>query len=83
MNDCTEHGYESADIVNVVVEKTKLYRDNLALKRTPIELNATSAYTLCSLLAAAGKNAINVLDFGGAAGAPTSWHAQYWHPLAG
>jgi len=69
LNDCTEHGYENADIVNVVVEKTKRYRDNLSLNTTPVQLNATSAYSLCALLAASGQNQINVLDFGGAAGA--------------
>lgn len=69
LNDCTEHGYENADIVNVVVEKTKRYRDNLASNTTPVQLNATSAYSLCSLLAASGQYEINVLDFGGAAGA--------------
>lgn len=69
LNDCTEHGYENADIVNVVVEKTKRYRDNLLLKTPSVQLNATSAYSLCSLLAACGREEINVLDFGGAAGA--------------
>lgn len=69
LNDCTERGYENADIVSVVVEKTKRYRDNLSEKTTPVQLNATSAYSLCSLLAAFGQDEINVLDFGGAAGA--------------
>jgi putative methyltransferase (TIGR04325 family) len=69
LNYCTEHGYENAAIVNVVVEKTKTFRDNFALNTTPVHLNATSAYSLCSLLATSGQNEINVLDFGGAAGA--------------
>jgi putative methyltransferase (TIGR04325 family) len=69
LNDCTEHGYENADIVNVVVEKTKRYRDSLSLNTAPVQLNATNAYSLCSFLAASGQNEINVLDFGGAAGA--------------
>jgi putative methyltransferase (TIGR04325 family) len=69
VDDCTEHGYENTDIVNVVVEKTKRYRDSLSLNKAPVQLNATSAYSLCSLLVASGQNEINVLDFGGAAGA--------------
>lgn len=69
LNHCTEHGYENADIVNVVVEKTKTFRDNFALNTASVHLNATSAYSLCSLLATSGQNEINVLDFGRAAGA--------------
>ena len=69
--DCTEHGYENVDIVNVVVEKTKRYRDTLVQMGEPLHLNATSAYSLCSLLASieSGSREINVLDFGGASGA--------------
>jgi hypothetical protein len=52
LSHCSEHGYENADIVSVVVEKTKRYRDSLTAKASPVQLNATSAYSLCSLLAA-------------------------------
>lgn len=69
LNDCTKSGYENNDIVNVVVEKTKRYRDELSEKTAPVQLGATSAYSLCSLLASFGHQEINVLDFGGAAGA--------------
>ena len=69
LNNCTERGYENADIVNVVVEKTKRYRDDLFQKSLPVQLNVTSAYSLCALLASIEPKEINVLDFGGAAGA--------------
>jgi putative methyltransferase (TIGR04325 family) len=70
LNDCTERGYENSDIVKVVVEKTKNYRDRLVRGDNPVELNSTSAYGLCSLLSSiALRDEVNVLDFGGAAGA--------------
>lgn len=69
LSDCTERSYENADIVTVVVEKTKRYRDNLFEKKTPVQLPTTSAYSLCALLGSYGQNELNVLDFGGAAGA--------------
>ena len=69
LNDCTESGYENASIVNVVVEKTKRYRDDLFEKKMPVQMNATVAYSLCSLLASIESKEIKVLDFGGAAGA--------------
>lgn len=69
LSDCTRDGYENTDIVNVVVEKTKRYRDGLSAKNSPVQLKANDAYSLCSLLAAWGSDEINVLDFGGAAGA--------------
>jgi putative methyltransferase (TIGR04325 family) len=67
--DCSEHGYENADIVNIVVEKTRRYRDSLFKAAMPVQINATSGYSLCSLLASMESTEISVLDFGGAAGA--------------
>lgn len=67
--DCTEYGYENIDIVNVVVEKTKRYRDSIFQKRETFHLSATSAYSLCSLLVSIESQEINVIDFGGACGA--------------
>jgi putative methyltransferase (TIGR04325 family) len=67
--DCTERGYENVDIVNVVLEKTKRYRDSVFQKREPLHLSATSAYSLCSLLGFIESQEINVIDFGGACGA--------------
>lgn len=66
--DCHKDAYENADIVKVVVAKTQRYRDDLFNAIIPVSLNATSAYSLCALLAAFGEQEINVLDFGGAAG---------------
>ena len=63
---CTEHGYENVGIVNVVLEKTKRYRESVS--GGAIHLNATSAYSLCSLLASIDSQEINVIDFGGACG---------------
>jgi putative methyltransferase (TIGR04325 family) len=54
-------GYEAADLVAVVVAKTKAYVP-------PYDLTAAQAFSLGALSAASG-NPIRVLDFGGAAGA--------------
>jgi putative methyltransferase (TIGR04325 family) len=69
MDDCSVHGYQNSDIVKVVVAKTIMYRDRLQRKENPIQLNPTNAYSLLSLLCLCQKKEINVLDFGGAAGA--------------
>ena len=65
---CTQNGYGNSDIVNVVLEKTKLYQKKLLAGETN-HINATSAYSLCSLLASIDSQELNVLDFGGACGA--------------
>lgn len=66
---CSEKGYENDEIVNVVLEKTKRYRDRIARRSEVLQVNATNAYSLCSILATLGPNEINVIDFGGACGA--------------
>jgi putative methyltransferase (TIGR04325 family) len=67
--DCTERGYENEDIVNVVLQKTKKYRDEILSEATPTHLSPTSAYSLCSLLTSIEAPEIRVIDFGGACGA--------------
>jgi putative methyltransferase (TIGR04325 family) len=68
--DCTVDGYENNAIVDVVVEKTVRYRNELLASKAPLQIDATSAYTVCSILASIGSSRqIKVLDFGGAAGA--------------
>lgn len=69
MADCSKYGYENSELIDVIVEKTRRYRDTLWEAATPIQLNTTLAYSLCSLLAPPSPMEINVLDFGGAAGA--------------
>jgi putative methyltransferase (TIGR04325 family) len=70
MVHCSERGYQNNDIVNVVVEKTLRYRNDLLESTVPVHIDVTSAYSLCSVLAAMESLwEINVLDFGGAAGA--------------
>lgn len=69
MKVCTRNGYENIDIVQVVLEKTKAYRDGLMRKSAPIQVNPSSAYSLCSVLMSTRAPEIRVLDFGGACGA--------------
>jgi putative methyltransferase (TIGR04325 family) len=66
--DCPEHGHENEDIVNVVLHKTKKYRDGI-LSGGPIHLSPTNAYSLCSILTSIGERELHVLDFGAACGA--------------
>ncbi|MEB3242859.1 MAG: methyltransferase, TIGR04325 family [Cyanobacteriota bacterium] len=68
--DCSADGYENHDVVDVVVQKTLCYRKHQLASSQPVPIDATSAYSLFALLLAAeGKSQINVIDFGGAAGA--------------
>lgn len=54
----------------MVVRKTLRYRDELLEASTPAPVDATSAYSLFALLLSAeAQGQINVIDFGGAAGA--------------
>jgi putative methyltransferase (TIGR04325 family) len=68
MEDCDPRGYQESDIVNAVIEKTKIYRDEL-LRRRPIRLGVAHSLIICSIY---GQNSISndvkILDFGGAAG---------------
>jgi hypothetical protein len=47
--DCPEHGYENEDIANVVLHKTKKYRDDI-LSGGPVHLSTPDAYSLWSIL---------------------------------
>lgn len=68
--DCSQDGYENRRVVEVVVQKTLRYKQQLLSSSGPASLDAVSAYTLFALLLAAGaRERIHVLDFGGAAGA--------------
>ena len=69
MGACSTRGYENADIVDVVVEKTKRYRDSILETTTSVQCGASTAYSLCSVLASFQSSGVHVLDFGGAAGA--------------
>lgn len=64
-------GYEEDDLVNVVYEKTRRYRDILITQRPLVsEINSLRTYTSVGLsLAIARKKELNVIDFGGACGA--------------
>lgn len=66
---CSEGAYENSDIVRVVLEKTRIYRDRLASRSEPLSLQPQAAFGLCALAAAAGPHPLRVLDFGGACGA--------------
>lgn len=68
--DCSLNGYENHDLVEVVVSKTLRYREQLLQASKPAPVDATSATSLFALLLSAeAKGEINVIDFGGAAGA--------------
>lgn len=65
----TESGYENSDLVRLIVAKTERYRADLATAGAPIQLGATAAYSLAALLTSGDRDPIQVIDFGGAAGA--------------
>jgi len=70
---CRGRGYEEAELVRVICEKTKAYRDEVA-RRPVLSVSSTDAY---SLLAAAycaerrpdAQPTLTIVDFGGACGA--------------
>ena len=67
---CSKDGYENHEVVEVVTQKTLYYRDELSQRDKPTPINATNAYSLIGLLLSiAREERIQVLDFGGAAGA--------------
>lgn len=67
---CSKDGYENQEVVEVVTLKTLRYRNELNQTEKPTSVNTTNAYSLVGLLLSVGReNQINVLDFGGAAGA--------------
>ncbi|MDQ5987594.1 MAG: hypothetical protein CSYNP_03339 [Syntrophus sp. SKADARSKE-3] len=66
--DVCKSGYEEDDIVNVVYEKTRLYRDLLLIQH-PFVSDITSLRTLVGLNLAIRGRELNVIDFGGACGA--------------
>jgi putative methyltransferase (TIGR04325 family) len=70
LSDCSKLGYEDSDLVNVVVEKTRIFRNEIDENKIPLFINSTNAFSLCSILATLDtRMQVNVLDFGGAAGA--------------
>jgi putative methyltransferase (TIGR04325 family) len=59
--------YEENDLVNVVYEKTRLYRDSLLIQH-PFVSEITSLRTLIGLSLCIRNNELSVIDFGGACG---------------
>ena len=60
--------YEENDLVNVVYEKTRLYRDSLLVQH-PFVSDITSLRILIGLSLSIRNSELNVIDFGGACGA--------------
>jgi putative methyltransferase (TIGR04325 family) len=60
-------GYEENDLVSVVYEKTRLYRDTLLVQR-PFVPEITFFRTLIGLSLAVRGNELKVIDFGGGCG---------------
>jgi putative methyltransferase (TIGR04325 family) len=61
-------GYEEDDLINVVYEKTRIYRDSFLTQR-PLVSEINSLRTMAGLSLATRNNELNVIDFGGACGA--------------
>jgi len=71
---CTTDAYEEAELVEVILKKTKRFSENL--KSGTIDIWETSAYSLLSVINPIienQSNIVNVLDFGGACG------SHYFH----
>jgi putative methyltransferase (TIGR04325 family) len=67
--ECTQFAYESKELVDVIVDKTKTYIDKL--DQGAFHLSPTNSYTLSSIfwiLSQSKAQEITVLDFGGACG---------------
>lgn len=71
---CTTDTYEEKELIEVIFNKTKRFKENLKSEIIPI--SETAAYSLLSVInpiIESKGNKINVLDFGGACG------AHYFH----
>jgi putative methyltransferase (TIGR04325 family) len=64
LSEC-QNGYESNDLVEVVVEKNKRFRDSIENNPT---LDLGMLRTLIGVGLVSGKNTLSVIDFGGAGG---------------
>ena len=68
---CVGFGYEEEELVEVVFQKTKNYRDQIAAQ-SPLEVGGSDIQTLLGVtlaLEANQGNQLRVIDFGGACGA--------------
>lgn len=61
-------GYEDDELVNIVFEKTLIYRD-VVLHETPFTTDISSLRTIIGLSIASRQKKLSVIDFGGACGA--------------
>jgi putative methyltransferase (TIGR04325 family) len=68
LKDATPYGYEDKELVNIILEKTKLYQKKLA-ESTSVNIDFKTANLLLSLFYTYQSQTIHVLDFGGACGA--------------
>ena len=72
-----DSGYEETDLVEVVYEKTRVYRDRL-MQQKPFVAEAGDLRTLFGLSLPARGNVLHVIDFGGACGAHYFMARQAW-----
>jgi putative methyltransferase (TIGR04325 family) len=65
---CDGYGYENDELVNVVCEKTRRFRDRV-YSQNSLVIDFTSTRSLLALqIASKGKKKLRVIDFGGACG---------------
>lgn len=67
MQSCPNDGYNSHDLVNVVVEKNRVFRSKLNSESSPC-FDLTSIRTLLAIGLCPPKKQLNILDFGGGSG---------------
>ena len=68
LKECSALGYKNEDIVKVVYEKTKRYRDDLTFQKCINKRKANVEVSLISLIKNMPDKVQNILDFGGACG---------------
>jgi putative methyltransferase (TIGR04325 family) len=64
---CADNGYERAELLDIVYEKTRRYRDRL-LTEKPVKVEPASVRTHLALNLALKGSSLSVIDFGGACG---------------
>lgn len=65
---CSIRGYEQANLVNIVFEKTRRFRDSMNTN-APLQACAADTSMLLALALTSARGTLEVIDFGGACGA--------------
>ena len=80
LSTCSNSGYQNPDLVRVVVEKNRLYRDKIRISSSAPTLDLGAIRTIMAAALSLSSKKLCVIDFGGGEGIITKFQELLCQP---